>query len=629
MSELLLSILILAPFGAALFGYIFRNGSSLPHLVGVSASFLGSLFLFFSTTESFSLKIEFGGLSDFPFVVIANYQNSLLALVVSLVALAIFIYAKGYMDGKKGKKWFWPAMSLFLASMQVLVMAGDWFLFITGWELMGLASFLLIGTWHEKKDARRGSVKAFMLTRFADMGLYAGVFLTVIAYGQLAIPFFDNKEISVLAASCFLLAVMGKSAQVPFQSWLSGAMAGPTPVSALLHSATMVGAGALLLFKIYPLLAEEALLYTGIIGCLTIFLTGLTAITSKDLKQMLAASTSSQLGFMVLALGAGFPGAAFAHWLAHAFMKSTLFLGAGVFQQGYESTQYTKIAGSGQHLKGTLYTFIIAALALAGIPPLIGYWSKDGILEASLISGNWFFMVSGVLGAFFTAIYVSIAVRWLWKGKAEKPSISKKHLMLTGIFILIILVIAGGFGLEPIVKKVGYSIPKGLWSMVLGLIAALLGLLTGWFYRENWLSGSFTKFSRENYALAGGYQNLVVKPTLKTADFFQHIDTLILKFIERIGYFGLNLSQTISKADQNVKTVVWEIGNSGIRLSSFSQIFDLKILNCIKTIASSIKESGYYGKKWQSGLVHKELAITIISLLILIFILTISLIELL
>ncbi|SHF43050.1 NADH dehydrogenase subunit L [Salegentibacter echinorum] len=629
MSELFLWILILAPIGAALFGYIFRNGSSLPHLIGVSASLLGSLFLFLNISQSFSQKIEFGGLADFPFVVVANYQNALLALVVSVVALAIFIYAKGYMEAEKGKRWFWPAMSLFLAAMQVLVMAGDWFLFITGWELMGLASFLLIGTWHEKKNARLGSVKAFMLTRFADMGLYAGAFLTIITYNQLAVPFSVTQEISVLAASCFLLAVMGKSAQLPFQSWLSGAMAGPTPVSALLHSATMVGAGALLLFKIYPILPEEALLYIGIIGCLTIILTGLTAITSKDLKQMLAASTSSQLGFMLLAIGAGFPGAAFAHWLAHAFMKSTLFLGAGVFQQGYESTQYKKIAGSGKQLKVTHYTFIIAALALTGIPPLIGYWSKDGILEASLISGNWFFVVSGVLGAFFTASYVSIAVRWLWKGKAEKPSISKKNLMLTGIFILIILVIAGGFGLEPIVKKIGYSIPKGKWSMVLGLVAALFGLLTGWFYRENWLPGTFTKFSRENYTLAGGYQNLVVNPTLKTANFFQHIDAFILEYIEKIGYFGLNLSQTIFKADRNVKTAVWEIGNSGIWLSSFSQIFDLKILISIKTIASSIKESGYYGKKWQSGLVHKELAITIISLLILIFILIISLIELL
>ncbi len=208
-----------------------------------------------------TVTVKFGGLADQPFVLRSDYGTGLFALVVSLVALAIFIYAKDYMREQKGKQWFWPAMSLFLGAMQLLVLAGDWFLFITGWEVMGLASFLLIGTWHERERARSGSVKAFMITRFTDIGLYIGIFLIVINYGSLVIPFAGSEKITLTASLWILFAVMGKSAQVPFQSWLSGAMAGPTPVSALLHSATMVGAGVLLLIKINPLLSSDALFY--------------------------------------------------------------------------------------------------------------------------------------------------------------------------------------------------------------------------------------------------------------------------------------------------------------------------------------------------------------------------------
>lgn len=621
MNLILISIIIF-PFIATLAGYVFRKGKAWPHLLGAGGSFLLALLLWIKPGENETTRIDVMQYGEFSSFLFADYTAALLATVVGMVSFFIFVYAAGYMRHEKGKSWFWPAMSLFLMAMQLLVLAGDWFLFITGWEIMGLASFLLIATWHDKKEARQGATKAFMITRFCDIGLYAGAFLVIITYGDLAIPVDGGTKVSLVTTLWLLLAVMGKSAQVPFQDWLSGAMAGPTPVSALLHSATMVGAGALLLIRVFPILPEQGLEIIAIIGALTIILTGITAITSRDIKQMLAASTSSQFGFMFLAVGTGFPGAALAHWLAHAYMKSSLFLGAGVFQHVKGDTSYEKIKGSGKHLKIIFGGFAVAGLALAGIPPLIGFYSKDAILAASFNGGNGFYMIAALLGVLFTGMYMAKAFNRLWQGNAEKPEAKDLSLLRTGLWGLVLIILAGGFFLEKIVHSGGFSIPKDSLSEYLGLGLAIAGLLLGWIYKEKWLPQRIKGLINENYPVFGGYQKLVVRPVLWLAAATYQFDQKILAFVQNIGRGGLAFSRLNYVLDGWVEQATLGIGQSGLNFSEANKIFDDKILKFIENIGQWTRKTGARGRKWQTGMVHQELVISVVVLLILIFIFT-------
>lgn len=620
--EVILGTIILAPFAASLLNYLFRIKHEWITIGAAVLSLMSSLFLLVSTKTVASLRYYFAGLPNHPFHLYADVSALILVSVITIIALCIFIYAGQYMKEEKGNTWFWGGISLFLSGMLLLVFAWDWLLFITAWEIMGAASYLLIATWHEKPEARQGSIKAFMLTRFTDMFLYAGIFVMLLAFGNTNIAHSGGGQLSTLGGIFLLIAVMGKSAQVPFQSWLSGAMAGPTPVSALLHSATMVAAGAILLFRIYPLLNNDVIFITGCIGGITILLTGITAITARDLKQLLAASTSSQLGFMLLAVGAGSPGAAFAHWIAHAFMKSSLFLGAGIFQHAYRSTLFKDINGAGKKLKATLVAFAIAAISLSGIAPLIGYWSKDAILSATRQSSySILFFSIAIAGAFLTAVYMGKAVSGLWHGNKTATQAGPKR-MLTGLFILIVFIVAGGFFLKPLVRSAGYTISSDTISKIAGIAVAIAGLSLGWFLKENWFESKAWSIVRDNYSIAGGYQKLIAAPVLKLADVFYKMDLLLLSFTQQAGTVFLHVARFARKTDNIVYRIMNAIGETGLRLSNVSRTMEEKGVEAgVYGISSSIKESGRLSRKLQTGLVHKELVITVAGVLVLIFIL--------
>lgn len=628
----MIATLLLSPFIACTGIYLFRRKAGVFALAGALLSLLASLFLVFRVKGGSPVKVEITGLPEMPFLLEADQSSATLVVVVAVVAFFIFLYAKGYMAAEKGKVWFWAGMSLFVAAMQLLVMAGDWILFITGWEIMGFASYLLIGTWHWEKQAQEGANKAFLLTRFTDLGLYMGIFIIIIAQGTSQISATPTQGISTLGALAVLLAVMGKSAQVPFQSWLSGAMAGPTPVSALLHSATMVAAGAILLLRAFPLLSEGAMLWIGIVGGITILMTGMTAIVSRDVKQMLAASTSSQLGFMLVAVGAGFPGAAFAHLLAHAFMKSSLFLGSGIYQHAKDSTAFADIAGLGKKLKISFFAFAIAGIALAGIPPFIGYWSKDGILAAGLQASatGWYFPVA-LIGAFFTAIYMGRAIRILWSDAPEhKPddhSIEKLNWMRAGLLVLVLVVAIGGFWLEPLVKFAEYEIPKNEIAKYSGLAAAIAGLAAGWFVNTQSLFGKASDFLANNYQLAGGYQSIIVKPVLKFAFWTDRLDQAIHTAVLKVGTSFAGISHFAQEIDQFFSKLTNQVGSFNLKLGGLSRkLEESGIEQWIASLTSSVQELGKYSKQTQSGMVHKELVWSVGGMLVLMIILIFSMI---
>jgi proton-translocating NADH-quinone oxidoreductase chain L len=345
--------------------------------------------------------------------------------VVSFLGAFIQIYSLGYMRGDDRFWWFFAVMSLFCAAMLGLVLAYDFLFMYMCWELVGLCSYLLIGFWYQERDNAEAAKKAFVTTRIGDVGFGIGAILLFlqtntfrmdvifeqIAAGQI------NPTIVTIAGLLIFAGAIGKSGQFPLHVWLPDAMAGPTPVSALVHSATMVAAGVYLVARAYPLFAASpvTLAVIATIGTITLFFAATIALTQRDIKRVLAYSTVSQLGYMMMALGVGAYTAGVFHLYTHAFFKALLFLGAGsvihslegVFGHGDKrANDIFLMGGLRKRMPITFFTFLVAALSLAGIFPLSGFWSKDDVLLGALNSGAWVPLVLGLLGAFLTAFYM-------------------------------------------------------------------------------------------------------------------------------------------------------------------------------------------------------------------------------
>ncbi len=612
---MLISILLIPVF-AALGVLVFpKKYSAWTALSGSAVTFGLSIFILIQILNGRILQHEMSGLPGMPFLLKTGHFNAVVLMAVTSVAFFIFIFGKGYMAGEPGKKAFWSGMSLFLAAMELLVMSGDWVSFIVGWEVMGFASYRLIATWHPKKEAQEGAAKAFMITRITDMGLYIGIFLIILSTGSSRIGA-GSQPVSTVAGFALLFAVMGKSAQVPFQSWLSGAMAGPTPVSSFLHSATLVAAGVILMLKSFPLLPSGILPWIGAVGGVTILLAGLTAVFSTDLKQMLAASTSSHLGFMLLAIGAGYPGAAAAHLLAHAFMKSSLFLGAGIWQHAFESTSFEKLKSAGKNFQFTFLLFTISAVALAGIPPLIGYFSKDAILAAGLkANAATFYFATAVAGAVLTAVYMGRALHLLRKSKNE--TVHKTggiRYMQTGMAVLVTVVLGAGFFLKPAIHFIHLEMPHATAAIISGIAAAILGLTAGWLFLSKSFKGKTAAFIRNNYSIAGGYQHLVVEPFLKLARFFNRIETGIDYSVQFSGKFFYGFSTQLFRLDKVVGNLVQAVGRINLQVGRLTRLSDESGLDqFIQSISQYVKNLGSESRKLQNGLVHREMLLSVIG----------------
>ncbi len=337
--------------------------------------------------------------------------------VVTIVALMVMVYSVGYMRGEARYGWYFALLSFFTAAMLLLVVSGNLLLLYLAWEGVGLASYLLIGFYWERQSAAEAAKKAFITTRIGDVGLLIGIILLWRASGT-----FDIQEIIALAQSggfdetyltiamLFLFAgAAGKSAQFPLHVWLPDAMEGPTPVSALIHAATMVVAGVYLVARMLPvfdtvLVARDVVLYVGLV---TALMAATMALVASDIKRVLAYSTVSQLGFMFVALGAGSVTAAMFHLFTHAFFKSLLFLGSGsvIHATGRQEVEY--LGGLFRKMRLTGATFLVGGLALAGIVPLAGFWSKDEILYESLAHGSTAVYLTLAATAALTALYTT------------------------------------------------------------------------------------------------------------------------------------------------------------------------------------------------------------------------------
>ena len=347
--------------------------------------------------------------------------------LATFVALMVQIYSLGYMRGDSRFDWYYAFHALFIAAMLTLVLADNFLLLYVAWELVGLCSYLLIGFWFEQPGPREAAKKAFIVTRIGDVGLLIGILLLWREVGSFSMA--DafaaahsgamSEGVVTIAALLLFLGAMGKSAQFPFHVWLPDAMEGPTPVSALIHAATMVAAGVYLVARAFPIFAasEYALMVVAIIGLITALGAATIALVATDLKRILAYSTISHLGLMMLSLGAFGYTAAIFHLLAHGFSKALLFLGAGSVMHSTEELDVRKMGGLRKVMPVTAILFSIGALSLGGIPILAGFWSKDEILVA--VNGHLppIFIVLTLLTALLSALYMARAMFVVFYGR--------------------------------------------------------------------------------------------------------------------------------------------------------------------------------------------------------------------
>ncbi|QNI33461.1 NADH-quinone oxidoreductase subunit L [Alloacidobacterium dinghuense] len=357
----------------------------------------------------------------------------LMLLVVTFVSFLIHLYSAEYMHDDEGYARFFAYMNLFVASMLTLILANNLLLLYLGWEGVGLCSFLLIGFWYQDPANVRAAGKAFIVTRFGDTAFAIGLFLLFTKLGTLDIQELmhrasDQWPIStgaaIASAALLLGGAVGKSAQLPLQTWLPDAMAGPTPTSALIHAATMVTAGVYLIARTHVLftLAPEVQLAVAIIGAATMLLAAFSALAQRDMKRVLAYSTISQIGYMFLALGLGAWSAAMFHFMTHAFFKALLFLAAGVVIHAIHEQDLFKMGGLRKELRLAFFSFIIGGCALAGLPLITaGFFSKDLILWQSWAgpNGNILFWIVGMTGALLTSLYTFRMISLAFYGRQQ------------------------------------------------------------------------------------------------------------------------------------------------------------------------------------------------------------------
>jgi NADH-quinone oxidoreductase subunit L len=386
-----------------------------------------------------------------------------MTLIITGVGFLIHVYSNGYMEHDKDYVRFFASMNLFVFAMLLLVLAGDLLLVFVGWEGVGLASYLLIGFWYNKSSAAQAAVKAFVVNRIGDCGFLIGLLLifytfktsnieeiTVQALKDFAL---GNPLITLLTMLLFIGAI-GKSAQLPLHVWLPDAMEGPTPVSALIHAATMVTAGVYLIVRMHTvfMLAPITMHFIAAIGAITSLFAALCAVAQTDLKRVLAYSTVSQLGLMFLACGVGAFYAAMFHLMNHAFMKGLLFLAAGnVVHMLHDTTDMRKMGGLHKQFKITHWLFLIGVLSMSGVPPLAAFFSKDLILEQDYLSGFHTFFYIALVASILTAFYLTRAYCLTFLGRSNLDTTQAKEVkeappvMLIPVAILAVLACISGF----------------------------------------------------------------------------------------------------------------------------------------------------------------------------------------
>ncbi|GAA0319778.1 NADH-quinone oxidoreductase subunit L [Bacillus carboniphilus] len=489
-----------------MFGKKLGEASAHIGILGVFLSFLVSILVLVDrfTSSTFSVEWEWFTLGEI--IVTAGIEitaiNSLMLFVVSIVSLIVHIYSKGYMHGEERFSTFYAYLSFFTFAMLALVMSPNLLQVYFFWELVGLGSFLLIGFYYFKREAKQAAKKAFIMTRIGDVGFLAGIIILYIHVGSFRIQDIYQavdqglieSGFATLAALLIFIGAVGKSGQFPLHTWLPDAMEGPTPVSALIHAATMVAAGVYLVAVLYPLfsLSQEAMFMVALIGGFTAIFAATIALTQTDIKRILAYSTVSQLGYMMLALGsAGYVAAVF-HLTTHAFFKALLFLAAGSVIHAVGTQDIREMGGLSKKLKKTAPLFLIGTLAISGVPLLSGFFSKDEILMSAWSGETMILFILALITTFLTAFYMFRLYFSVFSGEAngkqkkvhESPNIMVAPMAVLAFFAIFIGYIQTpwfghflGDWLTEGTTLLGHSHVEGpVWVMLASILLSLSGI---------------------------------------------------------------------------------------------------------------------------------------------------------
>ncbi|WNC14514.1 NADH-quinone oxidoreductase subunit L [Brevibacillus brevis] len=511
----LLAFIVIVSFGRQL-----KEGASLVGIVLTAISFVIAVLVFWERFQTAATDYKFvvDWLQVGDIVINMGFEvtplNAMMLVIVTLVSLLVQIYSRGYMHGDERFPVFYQYLALFTFSMLGLVISPNLLQVYIFWELVGVCSFLLVGYYYFKPEAKAAAKKAFIVTRVGDLGLFIGICLLFWWTGS-----FDFEQIFesvalgrlepwmiTLAAILIFVGAVGKSGQFPLHTWLPDAMEGPTPVSALIHAATMVAAGVYLVAASYPLFiaSETALTVVAYVGGFTAIFAASIGLTQRDIKRVLAYSTVSQLGYMMMALGvagaAGYVAGSF-HLMTHAFFKALLFLGAGSVIHAVHTQDVFEMGGLWKKMPITALTFLIGCLAIAGIFPFAGFWSKEEILGAVYAAHRFDLLVIALVAAFFTAFYMFRLYFLTFTGEPRgKHEAHESPSVMTGpLLILAVLAIVAGFVNTPyapmlsdwlLATSTGDSITSvfgdggehtATWLQVLALAISILGIVLAYF----------------------------------------------------------------------------------------------------------------------------------------------------
>ena len=580
--EKFLYIALFPPLIAALFSSLFAFSKPLKFIgyfnsTLIFISMISSFYLFSYIYENdFAVEIflfdwiNIGNL-NLSFSFILDHISVMMLLVVTIVSTMVHFYSIWYMEEDLGFNRFFTYLSLFVFSMLVLILADNFAVLFIGWEGVGVCSYLLIGFFYKKLNAAKAANEAFILNRIGDMGLMIAMFLIYWNIGTLnfdlvfkTISLIDNDTVFLIGLALFV-AAMGKSAQFPLHTWLANAMEGPTPVSALIHAATMVTAGVYLIIRcneIYFLIPNLSLMIAYLGSFVAIFAASM-ALVNNDLKRIIAYSTLSQLGYMFAAVGVGAYSIALFHLFTHAFFKSALFLGAGnVMHATNGNLDIRKMGNLYPKMKATAIVMIISSLALSGIFPLAGFFSKDKILE-SVYSQNHFLLYGTLLiTAFLTAFYSFRLIMRVFFTKVnynEKNSNihEAKNLALFSILPLLFLAVVLGWSSKYFEEFTSRLLPtftinlthEQIWILILVTsFTSIFGILFAIFKYKNLLNkdekiGFFKNILLKEYFIPKIYKTLFVKPYFNFSLLLnRYIEIkLIDNTIDKIGYFAFSL----------------------------------------------------------------------------------------
>lgn len=602
--EVYIAIVMLLPILGALSALLVKNKDHSGWVAsGLSLCiFISCVLLWLSWSSSIYKSFDWFQTGQFVFKIgfLLDKLALIMLLVVSLITFLVHVFSIEYMKEDEGRKRYFAFLGLFAFSMYGIILSSNLFLTFCFWELVGFSSYLLIGFWYQKDEPRRASFKAFIVNRVGDAGFLIGIFILFAFFKTFELPvlyeLFAVEQPQLSSDLLFLLGIglffgaVGKSAQFPLQTWLPDAMAGPTPVSALIHAATMVAAGVFMLIRVFPMLSIEVLITISIVGAITAFMAAFAAFAQNDIKKVLAFSTISQLGYMMIAIGTGNPDAAFFHLTTHAFFKAGLFLCAGsiihVLHKKYTSVDaqdMRKMGGLKSKMPFTFIAYTVSMLALCGLPFFSGYFSKEAILISSIypvhkteITFQFVVPVLAIATVFMTAAYMGRQYFLVFFGQFDHDTASSKwnepKLMVVPILLLSILSTWFWYGINPFGAG-GEWLTSDLlfytqtnthghqwWISLLSISLALLGLTIAYliYYRDkrillNIIPISIKKLSVKHWYLDDMQQLLMVNPMLMISNFTTWFDRKIVDgFVNGFAILNVILSQISGWFDKNI-----------------------------------------------------------------------------